>query len=94
MWPVNCHGLGMNLLANLSPTYRQSLLARTRAGQHGNRPVSPYTEMMDTLQALKQSDPNLYQRVKQETISYLQASARRAEAAFDIRLMAAGRRGA
>lgn len=91
---MNCHGLGMNLLANLSPTYRQSLIAGNRTVQHGNRPVSPYAEMMDILQALKQSDPNLYQRVKHETISYLQASARRAEAAFDIRLMAARRRSA
>jgi hypothetical protein len=89
---MNCHGIGMNLLASLSPTYRQFLVASNQGGQNVNRPVSPYAEMMDTLQALERNDPTLYHRVKQETVSCLQTSARIAEAALDIRQLV--RRGA
>ena len=89
----------MNLLANLSPTYRQALLASGTAGideaaKSGRRPVLPYVQMIDTLQILKQNDPNLYSRVKQETIAYLQDAVRKADAGLDIRQFATRRRGA
>jgi hypothetical protein len=63
----------MNLIANLSPTYRRSfsvsnLAATTDAGYDSNR---AYTEMMGILKGLSQHDPNLYQRVKQEIVNNL-----------------------
>ena len=63
----------MNLIANMSPTYRRSfsvnsLAGMTEAGYDSNR---AYTEMMDVLNGLSQYDPNLYQRVKQEIVSSL-----------------------
>ena len=63
----------MNLIANLSPTYRRSfsvnnLSGRTDAGYDSNR---AYTEMMGILNGLSQHDPNLYQRVKEEIVSTL-----------------------
>ena len=88
----------VNLLSNLSPTYRQSVVTNraaeiNEADKNGNGP-SPYAEMMTTLQTLKQSDPPLYQRVKQETLTYLQMAVRTADAGMDIRQLAARRRGA
>ncbi len=63
----------MNLIANLSPTYRRSfsvnnLSGRTDAGYDSNR---AYTEMMGILNGLSQHDPSLYRRVKQEIVSNL-----------------------
>jgi hypothetical protein len=63
----------MNLIANLSPTYRRSFsvsnfAATTDAGYDSNR---AYTEMMGILNGLSQHDPSLYQRVKQEIVSSL-----------------------
>jgi hypothetical protein len=91
-------GKGVNLLANLSPAYRQSLVASGLTGinEAGNtgRPASPYLEMIDALQNLKQNDPTLYQRVKQETATCLQVAVRTADAGLDIRQLATRRRGA
>ena len=63
----------MNLIANLSPTYRRSfsvnnLAGMTAAGYDSNR---AYSEMMNVLNGLSQHDPSLYQRVKQEIVSSL-----------------------
>jgi hypothetical protein len=63
----------MNLIANLSPTYRRSFSVNntpgmTSAGVDSNR---AYTEMMGVLNGLSQHDPDLYQRVKQEVLSTL-----------------------
>jgi hypothetical protein len=63
----------MNLIANLSPTYRRSfsvnnLSGMTDAGYDSNR---AYTEMMGILHGLSEHDPSLYQRVKQEIVSNL-----------------------
>jgi hypothetical protein len=89
----------MNLLANLSVTYRESLVSNNgagilEAGTHGNRPVSPFAEMMNILQQMKQSDPTLHQRVMQETVTNLGTAAQTAAAALDIRQIAGRRRGA
>jgi hypothetical protein len=88
----------MNLLANLSPTYRESLFSSrmTAADEPGqpSRRLSAFTEMMDTLEGLKQNDPTLYRRVKQEATSYLRTVARTSDAALDIRKLAGRRRGA
>lgn len=81
----------MSLLASLSPAYRQSLACK-KAGTDGDRPLSPYAEMMDTLQSLKKSDPDLYKRVRQETVTCLQAVAHSADAAMDIRTLVPRRR--
>jgi hypothetical protein len=80
----------MNLLRNLSASYKQSLLmgnveAVNGAGEDGNRPVPPYTEMMGTLQTLRQNDPILYQRVKREVVLSLQAANPAGHDAPDIR---------
>ena len=72
----------MSLLASLSPAYRQSLASR-KAGTDGDRPLSPYAEMMDTLQTLKKNDPDLYKRVRQETVTGLQAAIQTADAALE-----------
>ncbi len=89
----------VNLLSNLSPTYRQSLVASGGAeidesDKNESRPVSPYAEMMETLQTLKQNDLPLYQRVKEEAMGCLQMGIRTANAGLDIRQLATRRRGA
>jgi hypothetical protein len=66
----------MDLLSNLSSTYRQSLIAGEFAsisgsGQGGN-PTSPYLEMIGSLGALRQNDPILYKRVMREVTTSLQ----------------------
>ncbi len=66
----------MNLIANLSPTYRRSfsvnnLSEMTDARRDTNR---AYTEMMGILNGLSQHDPSLYQRVKQEIVSSLRTA--------------------
>ena len=66
----------MNLIANLSPTYRRSFsvsnpAATTDAGYDSNR---AYTEMMGILNGLSQHDPNLYRRIKQEIVSTLRTA--------------------
>jgi hypothetical protein len=66
----------MNLLANLSPTYRRSfsvnnLSSMTDAGNDTSR---AYTEMMGLLNGLSQHDPNLYKRVKQEIVTTLRTA--------------------
>jgi hypothetical protein len=81
----------MSLLASLSPAYRQSLASK-KAGTDGDRPLSPYAEMIDTLQSLKKNDPDLYKRVRQETVTCLQTAAQTADAALDIRTLVARRR--
>lgn len=86
----------MNLLANLSVTYRRSLAGGSfgsgEAGQNSERRISPYAEMVEILERLKQSDPTLYQRVKQEAFGCLQSAARTADAAVDIRRLVARQR--
>jgi hypothetical protein len=66
----------MNLIANLSPTYRRSfsvniMTSRTDAGYDSDR---AYTEMMGILNGLSQHDPNLYRRVKQEILCTLRTA--------------------
>ena len=80
----------MNLLRNLSASYKQSFLmgnveAVNGASGDGNRPVPPYAEMMGTLQALRRKDPILYQSVKREVVLALQAVNRSGHDAPDIR---------
>jgi hypothetical protein len=75
-WLSTCSPGGMNLIANLSPTYRRSfsvnnLTGMTDAGDDSNR---AYTEMMGILNGLSQHDPSLYQRVKQEIVSSLRTA--------------------
>ncbi len=87
----------MNLLLNLSATYRQSLVAGNVAEidqpeNAGNSSDSPYAEMMGVFQALKQKDPTLYARVKREVTASLQAAAQAANDAVDIREMVKQRR--
>ena len=87
----------MKPLANLSATYRQSLLASDAAGvtdasTTGGLPLPPFTEIMTTLQRLRESDPTLYHRVKQEMVTSLQTAAHKADAAFDIRKLGTRRR--
>ena len=82
----------MSLLAEMSPAYRQSLVTGNKAGKDAARPASPYAEMLDTLQTLKNSDPVLYQRVKQETVACLQTAAHTAGEALDIRKLVSRRR--
>jgi hypothetical protein len=89
----------VNLLSNLSPTYRQLLGATgtteiEAAGKSGQRPNSPYAEMMEALQNLKENNLPLYQRVMEEALSCLQVAARTANAGLDIRQLATRRRGA
>ena len=63
----------MNLIANLSPTYRRSFSVNNLSGMTdaGCDTSRAYTEMMGILNGLSQHDPNLYQRVKQEIVSNL-----------------------
>jgi hypothetical protein len=84
----------MNVLANLSVTYRESLADREMAGaDNSSSPrVSPYVEMMKSLQSLRQDDPHLYQRVQREAVTSLQAATRAAGVALDIRQLVARRR--
>jgi hypothetical protein len=93
---MDCNDTDMNVLANLSPTYRESLVARDVAGvneanKSGSR-ISPYVEMIRILQSLRQDDPRLYQRVQREALNSLQAATRAAGAALDIRQLVARRR--
>jgi hypothetical protein len=81
----------MDLLADLSPAYRQSIAAKKNSKDSG-RPISPYAEMIDTLQSLKRSDPDLYKRVRQETVNCLQTAAQAADSALDIRKLVSRRR--
>jgi len=86
----------MNLLANLSPSYRQSLDAKDVAGIRqftdvGNRPVSVFAEGMRVLQQLKENDPTLYQRVALEIIASLQRASQTTDEALDIRQLLARR---
>ncbi len=66
----------MNLIANLSPTYRRSFSVNNMTGMTGTGDDSnrAYTEMMSILNGLSQHDPNLYQRVKQEIVSTLRTA--------------------
>ena len=66
----------MDLIANLSPTYRRSFSVNNRPGitAAGNDSNRAYTEMMGILNGLSQHDPNLYQRVKQEIVSTLRTA--------------------
>ncbi len=94
---MDCNDTDMNVLANLSPTYREALVARDLAGvneasKSGSPRVSPYAEMIRILQSLRQDDPRLYQRVQREALSSLQAATRAAGAALDIRQLVARRR--
>jgi hypothetical protein len=89
----------VNLLSNLSPTYRQTVVTSgaagtDEAGKNGSHPVSPYAEMMDVLQNLKQNNLPLYQRVKEEAVNCLRVAAQTADAGLDIRQLAMRRRGA
>ena len=66
----------MNLIANLSPTYRRSFSENNLPGMNeaANDSNRAYTEMMDALNGLSQHDPNLYQRVKEEIVSSLRTA--------------------
>jgi hypothetical protein len=66
----------MNLIANLSPTYRRSFSVNNLAGMTDARYDSnrAYSEMVDALNGLSQHDPNLYRRVKQEVLSSLRTA--------------------
>jgi hypothetical protein len=66
----------MNLIANLSATYRRSFSVNNLSGmsQTGCDSNRAYTEMMGILNGLSQHDPNLYQRVKQEVVSALRTA--------------------
>jgi hypothetical protein len=83
----------MNLLANLSPSYRGSLITGDPAGAHATGKHAPFIEMMNTLEKLKQNDPRLYHRVQREALACLRSKVRKADAAVDIRLMAGRRHG-
>ena len=63
----------MNLIANLSPTYRRSFPVNNMAGlkETASDCNRAYSEMMGVLNGLSQHDPNLYRRVKQEIVSTL-----------------------
>ena len=63
----------MNLIANLSPTYRRSFSVNSMTGMTdaGHDTSRAYSDMMGILNGLSQHDPNLYQRVKQEIVSTL-----------------------
>jgi hypothetical protein len=66
----------MNLIANLSPTYRRSFSVNNLSGitDAGNDTSRAYTEMMGILNGLSQHDPSLYQRVKQEIVTTLRTA--------------------
>jgi hypothetical protein len=69
----------MNLLANLSASYAESRLAGDVTGineteREGNPSGSPYSEMIGSLQALKQNDPTLFERVRLEVVASLKAA--------------------
>ena len=64
----------MNLIANLSPTYRRSFAVNNIATDAGYDSSRAYTEMMGILNGLSQHDPNLYRRVKQEIVSALRTA--------------------
>jgi hypothetical protein len=66
----------MNLIANLSPTYRRSFSVNNLSGMNEATDDSnrAYTEMMGILHGLSQHDPNLYQRVKQEIVTTLRTA--------------------
>jgi hypothetical protein len=69
----------MNLLLNLSPSYRESFIAGNVAGvdetiRGGARRVPPYAEMLGSLEVLRQSDPVLYRQVKREVDVSLEAA--------------------
>lgn len=66
----------MDLIANLSPTYRRSFSVNNMLGVNdaGNDSSRTYTEMMGILHGLSQHDPSLYQRVKQEIVTTLRTA--------------------
>ncbi len=92
----------MNVLANLSSTYREFLtggpgtsagkMNRSRGPALPSNAGSPYVEMIRNLQTLRQADPALYNRVKREAVASLEAATRAASAAFDIRQLVPRRR--
>src|SRR6185369_16935105 len=75
-WSATCFNSGMNLIANLSPTYRRSFSVNNLPGinEAANDSNRAYTEMMDALNGLSRHDPSLYQRVKQEIVSSLRTA--------------------
>ncbi len=66
----------MNLIANLSPTYRRSFSVNHLPGinEAANDSNRAYTEMMGILNGLSQHDPSLYRRVKQEIVTTLRTA--------------------
>jgi len=77
-WSFTCQYEGMNLLLNLSSSYRESFVAGNVAGVDEShkgctRAVPPYAEMLESLEALRLSDPVLYRRVKREVALSLAA---------------------
>lgn len=96
---MDCNDTDMNVLANLSATYRESLVASDAAGVNEaskteSSRVSPYVEMMRILQTLRQDDPPFYQRVQSEAVNSLLAATRAAGASLDIRQLVTRRRSA
>jgi hypothetical protein len=86
----------MGFINNLSSNYLQSVLnnavqssgltsntngiTSTTALQTDNRQLSPFAQLLSTLQQLQQSDPSKYQQVTQQIATNLQSAAQTAQA--------------
>jgi hypothetical protein len=92
--PFGCNDGGMNVLANLSATYREFTgnVAGVNEASSASPRVSPYVEMIRILQLLRRHDPGFYQRVQREAVNSLQDASRAAGAALDIRQLVTRRR--
>jgi hypothetical protein len=68
----------VGLTSNTTPTGTSSLGASSAAGQSDNSQLSPFAQLMNTLQQLQQSNPTKFAQVTQQIAINLQSAAQNA----------------
>jgi hypothetical protein len=68
----------VGLTSKTTPSATSSLSSSSAAGQSDNSQLSPFAQLMNTLQQLQQSDPSKYPQVTQQIATNLQSAAQSA----------------
>jgi hypothetical protein len=68
----------IGLTSKTTPSATSSLSASSAAGQSDNSQISPFAQLMNTLQQLQQSDPSKFAQVTQQIATNLQSAAQSA----------------